>query len=467
MIASASLLALSACAGHPDPSPTPDQVAVPETFVMAPGNRAASEHELAALLPDDPAFVLLASRTLDEGPDLAGAMARIEMARAIASRARAERMPSVGYNAGVEGRRINPDMFGADVANLVKFDRELVGYGANLSADWDADLFGRLKASQRAAAYRVDAASADAAAMRVALIAEVAAAVIDWRTIEAQGRALAEDARGAEELGRLARIREAAGLTPGIASERAAAQAAASRARVAAIAGQQALLTGRLVALTALPADEVVAIMGDGALPDELAGPPPALPSTLVARRPDIAASAARLAAADAEVAAAAAARFPRLNLKAGIGLLAFALGDLFETGSIVGNLGAGLAGPLLDFGRIASEIDRAEAATRLAFEDYRKTVFTAFGEAEACYGLVAATDMEAEASHQQAAAALHAARLTRTRMDAGLATLSEALEQQRLADAGQAEAAAARGRAQRARIRLWQALGGGPLPRD
>ena len=466
LLPAASTLALGACAHAPAPSPTTDMVSVPATLSMAPADAAASEEQLAALLPDDPGFDMLVARTLDDGPDLAAAMARIDVARAGAARARAERLPSIGYDAGVEARRSNPAQFGADAPAAIAFDTEQVAYAANLSARWDADLFGRLKAGQRAAAYRLDAATADAAAVRNALVAEIAGAVVDWRAIDAQGEALAADARAAEELGRLAKVREEAGLAPGIQSERAAAQAAAAKTRIAALAGQQALILGRLVALTALPADEVRTTLGQEGRTLQ-APPPPALPSTLLARRPDVAAAAARLSAADAEVASAAAARFPRLDLSAGIGLLAFALGDLFDSDSIVGSLAAGIAGPLLDFGRIDAEIDAAEAQTRIAFQDYRRTVFTALGDAEAAYGLVEAADTEAAAARLQADASTRAARLTRMRLDAGLADLSAALEAQRLADAGEAEAAAATGRASRARIRLWQALGGSPLSTD
>ncbi|MBW0143692.1 efflux transporter outer membrane subunit [Sphingomicrobium clamense] len=466
LLTGAAALALAACAGSPAPSPTPDMVQLPDRFALAPAAADAevAEAQLQALLPEDPAFDALAARTLAEGPDLLAAIARIEAARAGAARARAERLPSVGYDAGVSATRTNPDQFGASLPPGVEIDTERTSYAANLTARWDADLFGQLKASERAAGFRLDAATAQAAAVRLALVGEIGSAVIDWRTLDAQAKALAADASSARELERLALVREEAGLAPGIDSERAAAQAAASEARLAALESQRALLLGRLIALTALPAPEVIAAFGAGSLDADLPEAPAALPSTLLVARPDVAASAAQLAAADAEVLAAAAARFPKLSLSAGIGLLAFAIGDLFDADSIVGSLAAGIAGPLLDFGRIDAEIDRAEAETQIAFQQYRGTVFTALGETESAYLLIEAADREADAAARQAASASRAARLTRMRLDAGLANLSQALEAQRLADAGNAEAAAALGRAQRARLLLWQALGGSAL---
>lgn len=461
LLLGASALALAGCAHAPAPSPTPEMVALPAALMMAPADAEAGDAELAALLPEDAGFDALVQRTLAEGPDLLAALARIDVARAGAARARAERLPQVDYDASVVRRRTNPAQYGVDFPAGIELDNDQLFYGGNLAARWDADVFGRLRANAAGAAYRLDAATADARAVRNAMVAEIAGAVIDWRSSERQLAVIAEDARAASELERLARVREEAGLSPGFASARAAAQASAAQARVAALSGQQAALLGRLVALTALPADDVKAMLDTGVTQSWTAPVSPALPSTLIARRPDVAASAARLAAADRDVAAAAAQRFPRLSLSAGLGLIAATIGGLLDSDSLVGNLTAGIAGPLLDFGRIDAEISRAEAGTQLAFQDYRKAVFGALGEAEAAYGTVAAADAEAAALREQAAGSIRATHLLRTRLDAGLADLAQVLEQQRLSDIDNAAAAAAEGRAQRARVMLWQALGG------
>jgi multidrug efflux system outer membrane protein len=178
-----------------------------------------------------------------------------------------------------------------------------------------------------------------------------------------------------------------------------------------------------------------------------LAPPPPGLPSTLLTNRPDILAAGARLRAADAEVAAAAAARFPRLTLSSALGLLALSVGGLFDSDAIDASAGGELAGPLLDFGRVAADIERAEAGTFEAFANYRDAVFTALGDVE---GAIA-----------EAAAADRAADLTQTRFQAGLSNLLLVLDARRLALSAGERVAAAQGRALRARISLWQALGG------
>ena len=142
--------------------------------------------------------------------------------------------------------------------------------------------------------------------------------------------------------------------------------------------------------------------------------------------------------------------------------MLAFNPGDLFDENSIVGTLTAGVAGPLLDFGRIEAEIDGAAANKKAAFAAYRGAVFQALGDAETAYGLIKASDAEARLAIRERDELERAASLADTRYRAGLADFLTVLEARRAADASGERAAAALGRAQRARILLWQALGGG-----
>jgi len=452
-------LLAAACVGKPAPriaTPPPD---LPAAFLFAAEPAAAAD--LAGLLPrDDPAFRQLSDTAIAEAPTLAETIARIEAARAALARAGAERLPAVDANASVLGTRISPNQFGGALPPGSGFEPNQVQYQGSVAARWDADLFGRLRAQQRAAAARLDAADADAAAVRLALLAEIATAVIDWRTLAAREATLRSDLANAEALARLAGEREQAGIAPGFDRLRAEAAAQASRSRLEALDSERARLLGRLTTLTAQPGAQVMAAL---TRPGTIAIPaaPAALPSTLLDRRPDVRAAAARLAAADADLAAAARARFPRLSLSATVGVLALAAGDLFGENALFGTVGPALAAPLLDFGRIEAEIDRSAAEKRAAFQLYRRAVFTALGDAETGYALIDAADREARATAIEAAVADRQAQLADVRYRAGLSDFLTVIEARRAADASGERAAAARGRAARARVLLWQALGG------
>lgn len=455
-------LALAACASVPDiATPTPE---LPRAFFHTP--ETATSTALAALMPQaDPAYAALSQAALAGAPSLAQAAARIDAARAGARGAGAERLPNLTADASTRRNRINPAQFG-QAGQQGFIPREQTSYGANINASWDIDLFGRLKAQERAALARIDAATAQAQGVRLALLAEIAASVIDWRVLDARAAAIEADAAAARQLANLAKVREDAGIAPGFDRVRAEAAASASATRQAALDSERARLIGRLVTLTAQDAAAVRAALAQPAstLTPQLA--PASLPSDLLANRPDVAAAAANLAASDADLAAAARARFPRITLSGVIGLLAFDPSALFDD-SIVGSLTGAIAGPLLDFGRVGAQIDGAAADKRAAFAAYRGAVYQALGDAEAAYGVVTAADAEATLAVTQRDQLNRAAAIAETRYRAGLASFLEVLEARRAADASGEAAAAALGRAQRARIVLWQALGGEVLAAD
>ncbi len=454
-------LTLAACIANPAPeiaTPAPD---LPPAFFYQPDSAAGAE--LAGLMPQgDPAWRTLSEAAIADGPSLAEALARIDSARAGARRAGANRLPNITADGDVTRNRINPAQFG-QAGQQGFIPREQSSYGANIVASWDPDLFGQLKAQERAAIARIDAASAQAQGVRLALLAEIAASVTDWRVLDARTAAIEADGTAAGQLASLAKVREDAGIAPGFDRVRAEATASSSAVRLAALDSERARLIGRLVTLTGQDGASVRAAL---AAPAPVLAPAPApagLPSDLLANRPDVAAAAANLAASDADLAAAARARFPRITLSGVIGLLAFDPEDFFDSDSIIGTLTAGIAGPLLDFGRVGAGIDAAAADKRAAFAAYRGAVFTALGDAEAAYGVVTAADNEARLSVAERDQLTRAASLAETRYRAGLASFLEVLEARRAADASGERAAAALGRAQRARIVLWQALGGEP----
>jgi NodT family efflux transporter outer membrane factor (OMF) lipoprotein len=456
-----ALLLAGCVAGPPAHIATPVPT-LPPTFLYQPA--ASQSVALADLLPrNDPAFTALSAAALAQSPTVLEALARVEQARAGAAGARAERLPSVGIEGSAQASRTNPNQFGARLPPGAAIDTTRAQYGANVAASWDPDIFGRLRSQERAARLRIDAADADAAAVRLALMSEIAVAILDLRTLAARRAAIASDVADAEQLVRLAGVREKAGIAPGFDRLRAQSSLASSRSRLEALASERSRLIGRLVTLTtqhAAAIEQLLALPGGSAA---MLQAPATLPSALLLNRPDIRAASARLAASDQDLAATAARRFPRFDLSASVGLLAFGLGGLFDSDSIVGSLAGAIAGPLLDFGRIAAEIKGAEAEKQAAFERYRGAVYQALGDAETGYALVTAADREAETAREEAALSNRQSRLAEVRYRAGLSDFLTVLEARRTADGSREKEAAAVGRALRARVLLWQALGGHP----
>lgn len=321
-------LLLAACVASPPrhiATPAPE---LPASFLYRPAG--SEQAALADLLPQgDRAFTALSASAVEQSPSLLEALARIDSARAGADRAGAERLPSIGANGSAEASRTNPDQFGSSLPPGAGFDSTRAQFGANVAASWDPDIFGRLRAQERAARLGIDAADSDAAAVRLALTAEIAAAVVNLRTLAARKEAITSDAADAGQLARLAGVREKAGIAPGFDRVRAEASLAASTSRLEALSSDRARLIGRLVTLTAQPAGAIEQLLALSEPSWEAPPAPASLPSALLVNRPNIRAASARLFASDQELAATAARRFPRFDLSATVGLLAFGIGGL------------------------------------------------------------------------------------------------------------------------------------------
>lgn len=260
---------------------------------------------------------------------------------------------------------------------------------------------------------------------------------------------------------RLTDARAKAGISPGLDAVQAQSLIADARSRLAALPGERAIIVGALVTLTGQDTATVLDSLKSGTVLSDAPQPPLSTPSVMLRARPDVAAAEARLAAADADIAAAAAQRFPKLTLSGAIGLLSFALGDLFSNDAVVGSLGAGIAGPLLDFGRVGAQIDQSKANAREAFASYRGTVFTALGETETAYGQVASVDAEVSSLMEQEKLEQDAEYLLGIRYRNGLSDFRDVLNARRALNTTRTQVAIANGRASRARVALWQALGG------
>jgi NodT family efflux transporter outer membrane factor (OMF) lipoprotein len=357
--------------------------------------------------------------------------------------------------------RINQQQFGGALPPGVAIDANRTTYNLGVNGSWDADLFGRLRASRRAAAARLDAADADAAGVRLGLRADVARAVVDARALDARERVALQDLASASELVAVTEVRARAGLAPEFDLVRARSLAADARARLEPIRSQRAAVLGQLVKLTGLPGQAVAALLARPAAPGSAASPELSVPSVLLRARPDVAAAERRLAAADGEIAAAAADRYPRLSITAALGLFALGLGDLFDDDALTASVGAGLAGPLFDFGRVGARIDLRRAEAREAFAAYRRALFTALGDTEAALGAVAAADRRVAAVDQQAAIDEDAARLARERYRRGLDSFLTVIDAERTSFASRANAVETHADAARARVALYRAIGG------
>jgi NodT family efflux transporter outer membrane factor (OMF) lipoprotein len=362
------------------------------------------------VLAADPALDPLLTAARTASPDIETAAARVLQARAGLRAARAEQSPTLDGSFSVTRSRPSQEQFGPNAPPGLILP-ELTFLEPGIAAGWELDLFGRLAANRKAAAARLDAATADADATRLSLETEIARNLLAIRALDARLLAAADALSAARTLDRLARVRAEAGLVTGLDPATTAADVAQAEAALPPLGAERSARLAALSRLTGLSVARVAQTVGQGVeLPGQQLWSVPDIPSDLLQRRPDIRGAAARLHAADADVAAALAARFPRLTLTGSLGWLSTTVAGLFTGDALAATAGGMLSGPLIDFGRTAAEVDRSRAVVSEARGLYRAAVLNALAEVETRLAAArAARDQAAQLA--RAAAALETAR--------------------------------------------------------
>lgn len=373
----------------------------------------------------DPALDRLIAAALTANLDVQRAAAAIDEARALRAAATAERWPLLEFSASASRQRGR----GRNVGDAITISDLALG----LDASWEVDLFGRLASAADAAGARLAASLADRDAVRLSIASEVAIAYVEYRLYQAQAALAAKSAAAQGGVVRITRARYEQGVAGRFDLERARALQATSAAAEEAASALAGTARQQLILLTAATPAAVDDMLGGAqALPSSSPLRVLPTPTEVFARRPDVQAAAARLAAAASDRAAAEALRFPRLTLAGMLGLDQGQLNELFNPGARAWSIGAGLLTPLIDFGRIRAGIDAADARALDAYLAYEQRLRQALQETEsALVGYAHGVRRE-----RQLAAAVEAGRtaatLARRQYHEGSLSLLEVLDSER-----------------------------------
>jgi outer membrane protein, multidrug efflux system len=338
----------------------------------------------------------LEDRLESGNPSLAAAAARYAQARAQARVTRAALFPQVGAEADY-GRSRESANRPFSPGTTQTFNTASVG--ASLS--YELDLFGRIGNSVRAATAEAKASGSDLAAVRLGLQAALATAYFDMRGLDARITLLRQTVDAYGRASDLTNTRHSGGVASGIDVSRADAQLASARSELDGVLADRANLEHAIaILLGETPSGFSLAVADQDIAPPAV---PVGLPSTLLERRPDIAAAERRVYAANARIGVARAAFFPTLTLGAAGGYQATQGHNLLSASSgfwALGPIGAALT--LFDGGARAAQVKVSRAEFDEAAANYRGTVLTAFREVED--DLALGRQLIAQEQHQQEA---------------------------------------------------------------
>ncbi len=398
---------------------------------------------------DDPVLNSLAAQVEVSNQNVAAAVAAYAQARAITREQRASLFPRVDLD---QSQRVTGG--GGDTPTRRT-------YQVNIGASWEPDVFGRLRNAVDSARAGEQIALADVAAARLAAQGELALNYFGLREADVLRGLQAETLAGYQRSLQITRNRYEAGVVARTDVLQAESQMANSQAELLALERQRAtfehaiaVLVGKAPANLGIPADPKWSV--------KVPSIPPEVPSTLLQRRPDIAAAERRVAQANAQIGIQRAGFFPSFSLTGSVGLSAASIGELFSASSLVWALGSSVAQMIFDAGATSARVDRSRAALDEAAARYRQTALTAFQDVED--QLVALRVLqEQQVFRQQASRASDLVeQQVLNRYQAGQVGYTEVITAQQNAAAARRALVQAQIDRQLAAVALIQALGGG-----
>lgn len=389
--------------------------------------------------------------------DLRIAAARIEQFLGVLGTTRSRFYPQIGY--GAQGSRNRASRVGQPPL-APGADPYYSLYEGALSADWQIDLFGRVRRQSEGAQAQVLASEQGRRGVVLSVVASVTASYIGLRGLDRQLEIALATAKNYAGTVELFDLRHKGGVVSQLELAQVRSQYELALASIPGIELQVAAQENLISVLLGRNPGPVAR----GKTIAELAAPsvPAGLPSVLLERRPDILQAEQNLVAANANIGVAKSLYYPTFSLTGFLGSISSSMGDFLTSSSTAYTVAAGVSGPLFTFGGIAGQVQSAEAGQREALAFYQQTVLNAFRETNDALYAAQKRGEEYEAQARRVLALREYARLSRARFDGGAASYLEVLYAE--SELFGAELTAVRTQAERHTqiINVYRALGGG-----
>jgi len=387
---------------------------------------------------------------------LKAAQAQFEQARDIVGINRSALYPNVTAGVNVTGSHLSKNRPNGALSPT----RNYTDLQLPIDASYEADVWGRVRRTVRAARANAQASAADLESVSLSLHAELATDYFQLRSLDAEEQLLNSTVAAYDKALELTQNRYKGGIASQVDVAQAQTQLETTRAQAIDVGVLRAQFEHAIAVLIGQPASsfslaQVPAVNTPPVVPV-------GLPSDLLERRPDIAANERRMAAANEQIGIARAAYFPTITLNATGGFEGNSFTNWFNgpSGFVTGGLAAVVTA--FDAGRRRAVSDEAIAAYDQSIANYRETILSAFQEVED--SLAGLRLLEDEAKTQDAAvrAAEHSLELSTNRYKGGVATYLEVITAQSAALTDQRTAVEIGGRRMAASVALIKALGGG-----
>lgn len=416
-------------------------------------------------LYDEPVLNRLVDQAMVANPDLQAAAERFVQARDVMMQVRSQRIPQVGVGGKAADSRDHVDPL------RVPGDLPLtgpIGAGAGL-ASWEPDFWSAIRNATRVEIYRAEERAADWGLARLSLQAEIGANYFTLRGFDAQTAIYQQSIELYRQSLNLVKAQFAGAIASALDVARVESLLYSTETQLAQVQGQRQV-TEQTIAILVNMAPTGFTIKPVDDLRVVNFRVPQSIPSTLLERRPDIAAMERRMAEANRAIGIARAAFFPNVRFSADGGFLDAGF-DIAKLAGAFWSYGAIVELPVFRGGYRRAQLQQSWSAYRETEDRYRSTVLNAFREVENNLSLTNRLTLAANRQDAAVGANLKAQNLTMELYQGGLASSLELIYAQVQTLTARIEAAKIKAELLRASVALIRALGGGwnrkQLPTD
>ena len=390
---------------------------------------------------------------LEHNRDLKTAVLRMDEAKATYGIQKADRLPTIQGNLNYDRNRT---VFSSSQA----FEAELYKAGVGIS-DYEVDVFGRVKNLTQAALEQYLAITENRQAIQATLVSEIATQYVNLLAVHAQLKVTQQTLADRQQTLQRTQRRFDAGLDQVLDVKAAQIQVEQVQAQQAQWQRQLATTQNALYLLLGESSQRTTFVIKP--LEDvKLADVTPGLPSSLLTRRADIRAAEHQLKAANANIGAARAAFYPRLQLTTNVGLVNSDFSKLFsDTGSNYWAFSPQLVIPIFNYGRNKANLNLAETRQRIEVVNYEKTIQTAFKDVMDVLSTRTVISEETAARNRLRELESSRLQLVQRKLDQGLVTYLELLDAQRSVLDAQSQLVQIQQQALQNQVGLYKALGG------
>jgi multidrug efflux system outer membrane protein len=404
----------------------------------------------------DPVLNGLIQDALRENKEVRIAAARVEEFMGRYGATRAALFPQLTAGASAGRSRVS-DRTAAPTTGM---QNPADNYLAFLNANWEIDLWGKLRRATEAGRANVLATQEARRAVVLTLVASVANAYVNLRELETEVEIARRTMKSREESYRLFQLRFDGGVISEVELYQVKSEYEQALATVPLL---EKLIAQQENALNVLLGRNPGPIPAGRAMNELLLpGVPAGLPSDLLANRPDIRRAEQDLIAANARIGVARAYYFPSISLTALFGYVSTDLSNLFSGPARTWSWAAPLTAPIFTAGAIRGQVEAAEAVNREFLIQYEQSIQAAFREVEDALIDQRRSRERLEVQTRQIDTLRNYARMARLRFETGHTSYLEVLDAERSLFNAELAQAQTKGALFQALVNLYKAMGGG-----